>query len=147
MSQKMRKSELNLHFLSLTHLVRTHTSRFFKWKGKRKKMKERRDEGKGTSETGLTSRDKEGQHCRKAWSWPWLPDYLHKTSPSNISTKSVLQESFPMSCFGESGQTASSRFNLQKQAEERCCLYTWPDEILTHKEKQSFSKEPSCHSS
>lgn len=87
-------------------------------------MKERRDEGKGMSEIGLTSRDKEGQHCRKALSWPWLPDYLHKTSPSNISTKPVLQGSFPMSCFGESGQTASFRFNLQKQVEERCCLYT-----------------------
>lgn len=92
MSQQMGKSELILHFFSLTYLARTYTSRFLEWKGKRKEMKERRDKGKGTSETGLPSRDEEGQHCQKAWSWTWLPDYLHKTSPSNISTKPVLQK-------------------------------------------------------
>lgn len=135
MSQQMGISELILHFFSLTYLLRTHTSIFFKWKGNRKEMKERRDKGKRTPETGLTSKDKEEKHCRKAY-LTWLPDYLHKTSPSNISRKPVLQVSFPMSCFGESWQTASFRFNLQKQIEESCCLYTLPDEFLTHKERQ-----------
>ena len=114
MSQQMGISELILHFFSLTYLLRTHTSRFFKWKGKRKEMKERRDKGKRTPETGLTSKDKEEKHCRKAY-WTWLPDYLHKTSPSSISRKPVLQGRFPMSCFGESRQTASLRFNLQNK--------------------------------
>lgn len=67
MSQQMGISELILHFFSLTYLLRTRTSRFFKWKGKRKEMKERRDKGKRTPETGLTSKDKEEKHCQKAY--------------------------------------------------------------------------------
>lgn len=99
MSQQMGISELILHFFSLTYLLRTHTSRFFKWKGKRKEMKERRDKGKRTPETSLTSKDKEEKHCRKAY-WTWLPSntYLH------TFIKQVLQISAESQNFKEVSQ-------------------------------------------